>query len=148
MKQLLTLRNVVKLGCFVLALVAFFFMFGNQLQWGNTQLKFNKALIEDGGSILSFVGYILILVGALISCLSVLTKGSDTLKRYIVLGSAIIMVLGAVFVFCVAAVYNNNHEYSNGWKPTAFPIVAGILAILSGLGFGASEFLPDKELVK
>ena len=84
--------------------------------------------------------------------MSAFLKGSDTLKRYIVLGAALLVVLGAVFVFCEAAVFNNNHANSLGGKPnyqlTAFPIVAGILAILAGLGFGASEFVPDKALAK
>ena len=117
----------------------------------NTQLKFQKALIEDNGAVLSFVGYILILAGALIACLSAFLKGSDTLKRYIVLGAALVMVVGAVFVFCEAAVYNNNHAaygVKPDWKLTAFPILAGIFAILAGLGFGASEFVPDKALAK
>ena len=150
MKQFLTLRNVIKFSGVLLAFVGFFFMFGNQLVWGNTYVKFNEALLGDNGAILSFVGYILIILGSLIPVVAVFAKGGDKLKKYMTLAASVILLVGAIFVFVEAAIYNANaskylaHHYSL----TAFPILAGVFAIVGGLAIAASEFVVDKPLVK
>ena len=153
MKQYLTLRNVLKYGGVLLGLIAFFFMFGNQLYQGNTQLKFNLALFGDEtykGAVLSFVGYILILLGSAATVVAVFAKGGEKTKKYVALGSAFLMVLGAIFVFVEAAVFNANNAkyYIVDVKLMAFPIIAGVFAILGGGAIVASEFVPDRQLVK
>ena len=150
MKQFLTLRNIIKMVAVVLALVGFFFMFGNQLSWGKTQLKFDEALFGDYGATLSFVGYILILLGALATCLAIFAKGSDMVKKIIVFSAAGVMVLGAIFVFVESAVFNANASkfLATHYELTAFPILAGIFAIVAALGIVASEFIVDKQLAK
>lgn len=151
MKQFLTLRNVIKFSGVLLAFVGFFFMFGNQLVWGNTEVKFNEALLGDNGAILSFVGYILIMLGSLIPVVAVFAKGGDKLKKYMTLAAAVILLVGAIFVFVEAAIYNSNiaiGNYKGAYSLTAFPILAGIFAIVGGLAIAASEFVVDKPLVK
>ena len=150
MKQFLTLRNVIKFSGVLLAFVGFFFMFGNQLVWSNTEVKFNEALFGDNGAILSFVGYILIILGSLIPVVAVFAKGGEKLKKYMTLAAAVILIVGAIFVFVEAAIYNANASkyIATHYSLTAFPILAGIFAIVGGLAIAASEFVADKPLVK
>ena len=153
MKQYLTLRNVLKCGALVLAIVAFCMMFGNQLSYTllgeKYEIAYNDALFGEGGAIISFVGYLLILIGGLVGGLLILLKTSENIKKYVTLGVAALIILGAVFVFIEAAVFKTTimgTEIAD--KLTAFPIVGGVLGILAAAALGASEFVPDMQLVK
>ena len=71
-------------------------------------------------------------------------------KKIIVFSAAGVMVLGAIFVFVESAVYNANASkyLATHYSLTAFPILAGIFAIVAALGLVASEFIVDKQLAK
>lgn len=157
MKQFLTLKNVLKLGAALLAIIATILMFGSQLSFtyvGDTTrhyIAYEDALFGKYGSVLSFVGYLLMLIGGLVGILVAFTKTSDQIKKYITIGVAVIVLTGAIFVFVEAAVYNNNvgkTYLTNPAQLAACPIIAGILGILASLALAASEFVPDMQLVK
>lgn len=155
MKQYLTLRNVLKLGAFLFAIAAFCMMFGNQLipSVGGTKgdpMAFDDCLFGEHGAVISFVGYLLMLIGGLIGCLLVFLKASDNIKKYVSLGVGVLIIVGAVFVFIEAPVFQNanNGIINVKYSLTAFPILGGIFGIIAGGAIGASEFLPDMPLVK
>ena len=149
MKKLLTLRNVIRIGAVVFALVAFFLMFADQLYvevlGKRGYVEFDDAFFEDGGAPISFVGYLLILIAGLAVCAFVFLPLDAKIKKFASFGFALLLVLGAVFVFIEAAVVNGD---GNAYHLTAAPVIAGILAILAGIAVCAAEFLPDKQLVK
>ena len=147
MKNLLTLRNVLKCGAVVLGLVAFFFMFGDQLYveafGARAYSAFDKALFSENGSVLSGIGYILAGVSALGTCALIFVDVPQ--KKFINLGLALVFIVSAVFVFLCASIVNGNVGGS-AYHLTAFPIISGILSILAGLLVCASEFVKDKKL--
>ena len=149
MKKLLTLGNVVKVCAVLFALVAFFLMFSDQLYvelLGNRgYVKFDDAFFSDNGAPISFVGYLLVLIAGLAVCALVFLPLEAKLKKFISFGLAVLLVLGAVFIFIEAAVVNGD---GNAYHLTAGPIIAGILAILAGIAVCLAEFLPEKQLVK
>lgn len=151
MKQILTLRNLIKLGALVFAIAAFCMMFGNQLTFtllGKVYyVKFDDALFGDHGAILSFVGYLLMLIAGIVAGLLVFLKAPENVKKYVALGVAVVMLTGAIFVFVEAAVVNNSVG-SETYKLHAFPIIGGILGVVGALAIAASEFVPDKEFAK
>ena len=156
MKKFLTLRNVIKFGAVVLGLVAFFFMFGNQLtatgkiSGAEYKIEFNDALLGEGGAVLSFVGYILIALGCAATLVAVFAPGKEMTKKVIVYAAGGLLVLGSIFVLLEAAVYKGPDNFLDLYKVSlrAMPIIAGVLGILGGLAVVASEFVPDQQLVK
>ena len=144
MKKLLTLPNILKACAAVLGLVAFFVMFANQLYaeilGSKGYVEFSDALFGEYGAGISFVGYLLVLLGALGICALVLLKLDDKMRRMCVISLAGLLVLGAVFIFIEAAVYNGKVG-SNIYHLAAAPIFAGIFALLAACSGCASEFL-------
>ncbi len=151
MKKLFTLSNVIKLGALVFGLVAFFLMFANQLYaelLGNRgYVAFDDAMFGDYGSVITFIGYLLILLSVLAVCALIFVNIDSKLKRYINLGLSVLLILGAVFVFIEAAVVNGRID-ADMYHLAAAPIIAGIFAIIAALGTAVSEFVPHKELLK
>ena len=154
MKKFLTLRNVIKFGAVVLGLVAFFFMFGNQLTATGKitgepyVITYDKALFGDGGAVLSFVGYILMALGCAVTLTAVFAKGGEMTKKIIVYTAGGLLVLGAIFVFLEVAVYRGVSLDLYKISFRAMPIIAGVLGVVAGLAVVASEFVPDQQLVK
>ena len=148
MKKLLTLPNILKACATVLGLVAFFLMFTKQFAYRTsnsvTYLGFQDALFDkDYGVVISFVGYLLVLLSALGLCALVFVKLNA--KKIITLALSGVLLLGAIFIFIEAAVYNGQFDLKLvEWKLAAGPVFAGIFAILAALLGCASEFLPKK----
>lgn len=142
MKKLLTLPNILKLAGALLGIIAFALMFADQLflQLGNTKVMvpFDDAMFGDGGSAITFIGYLLILLAALGLVALVLLKLDKKHGKLIALCLAGILILGAIFVLIEAAVVNGKN---GSLKLAAAPVFAGIFAILAGLAACASEFL-------
>ena len=142
MKKLLTLPNILKACAAVLGLVAFFMMFTNQVWAGNGQYKiyvaYDDALFGKNGAAISFVGYLMMLLGALGMCAMIFLKDLK-MSKIIVLCLAGLLLLGAIFVFIEASVLNGKD--SNLLKLAAGPVFAGIFGILAALLGCASEFL-------
>ena len=118
-------------------------MFADQLVYGEGNLRlvasYKDAMFSDGGAAVSFVGYLLLLLAALGSCALVLFK--TKFGKILALALAGIFLLGAIFVFIEASVYNGKY---GDFRLMAGPVFAGIFGILSALLVCASEFLPRK----
>ena len=146
MKKLLTLGNILKVCEALFGLLAFFMMFTKQLWLGNSSNKafvaFEDALFDkDFGSWISFVGYLLLLIGGLGMCAMVFLKDKK-LAKLITLCLAGALLLGAIFVFIEAAVVNGRIDSALfQYKLTAGPVFAGIFGILAALSGAASEFV-------
>jgi len=151
MKRFLTLPNVLKCVAAVFGLAAFFLMFGNQLYaevlGKKAYVGFDAALFGDNGSVITFIGYLLVLLSVCAVCALVFVKLDAKLGKAIDLGLAGVLVLGAVFVFIEAAVVNGRLGASP-YHLAACPILAGIFAIVAALATAASEFVPQKKLLK
>ena len=151
MKKLLTLGNVIKAGAVLFALIAFFMMFTKQLYvelLGNRgYVDFDDALFGDYGSVISFIGYLFILLSALAVCALIFLGLDAKIKKLVNLGLAGLLFLSAIFVFIEAAVVNGRTDTS-AYHLTGGPVVAGIFAIIAALAVAASEFVPEKQLVK
>ena len=137
MKKLLTLGNCLRCCALALGLVAFCFMFGDQVgaKGGLTgtfyTISFSDAFFTFNGT-LGFVGYILIGIAALCTCfltfngLFNFVKLDKNVKLVCVALTSLLFLLGGIFVLCLAAVIG-------GVSLTAFSIIAGILAIVSAI---------------
>ena len=145
MKKLVALPNLLKLAGAVLGLVAFFMMFTNQVYaelLGNRAfVEFDDALFGENGAAISFVGYLLLLLGALGLCAMAVLKVDKKMRKYVTLGLAGLLLLGAIFVLIEAAVLNGD---SSVYHLAAGPVFAGIFGILAALLGCASEFVPAK----
>ena len=148
MKKLLTLPNILKAAGALLGLVAFFLMFADQLfaKSGNTKgyVDFQTALFDKNyGVAIAFVGYLLVLLAALGLCALIFVKLDA--GKMIALGLAGFLVLGAIFIFIEAAVFNGKFDLKIiDYHLAAGPVLAGIFAILAALLGCGSEFLPKK----
>jgi len=146
MKKFLTVKNVLVCFGFVFGLVAFFMMFTDQLYasvFGYTgYVSYKDALFGDYGAVLSFVGYLLVLVGALCGCCLAFLKDKK-IRNLGTLVAALLLIVGAIFIFLEPVLYASG-DFKDTIKLAAGPIVAGVLAILSGLCYCASVFVKDK----
>ena len=152
MKKYLTLHNAVKCCAVVLGLVAFFLMFAKQLYvelLGNrAYISFGDALFGSGnakGAVLAFFGYLFVLIAVGALAVSVFAKFDDKIAKILPIAVAGLFLLGALFILLEAAVYNGANEIKAAHL-TAGPVFAGILAIISGCGVGATLVLKDKSL--
>ena len=148
MKKLLTLPNILKAGGALLGLVAFFLMFANQLYaevlGKKGFVEFSDALFDKNiGSVISFIGYLLILLASLGLCLVIFLKDKK-MAKLVTLALAGVLLLGAIFVFIEAAVVNGRADVDGWYHLAAGPIFAAIFAILAALLGCVSEFLPKK----
>ena len=144
MKKLLTLGNILKAAGAVLGLVAFFMMFAKQLYaevlGHKGYVEFADALFDkDYGAWISFIGYLLVLSGALGLCAVIFLKDKKTAKL-VTFALAGALVLGAIFVFIEAAVVNGRADVS-AYHLAAGPVLAGVFALLAGLLGAGSEFV-------
>ena len=133
MKKYLTIGNVLRCSALVLGIIAFFFMFGDQIKLKNgPSYSFSITFFELDGA-LGFAGYILIGIATLITCFLFF----NSLFYYVKLNrraelcayglTTLLFLLGGIFVFCTAAVIGNLVAL------TAFSIVAGIFSIIAAI---------------
>ena len=151
MKKILTFSNVLKATAVVFGLVAFFLMFANQLYFNvfteKAYIGFNDALFGDNGAVLSFVGYLFVLLTTLASCVMMFAPIKDRTKKIVNLAVAGVMIIGAIFIFVEAAVVNGKTN-TTIMNLAAAPIIAGIFSIISAFGIAVSEFVPNKSLIR
>ena len=154
MKKFLTLPTLVKCCAFVFGVVAFCLMFADQLliKSGNssTSVAFQDALfggkilfVTYKGAVLSFIGYLLALVAALLTGANLFVTDKKVNKFLPLVNGALFIVAG-VFVILEAAVWNGTNEVENFVSLGAAPIIAAILAWLAGLANCCSAFLAKK----
>ena len=150
MKKYATLKNVIKAGAVVFGLVAFFLMFANQiyaeLLGKRGYVSFSDAMFGDYGAVITFIGYLLILISTLAVCASIFVEFDDMIKKVIDFGGAFLLVLGAIFVFIEASVVNGNVGGSI-YHLAAAPVFAGIFAIIAACAIVLSAFVKDKQLL-
>ena len=142
MKKYLTLANLMKAAAALFGLIAFFMMFTNQVHLGSIYISFSDAMFGNGGSVITFIGYLMILLASFGACALVFLGLDAKMNKILALVFAFVLILGAVVVFIEAAVING--EY-NVYELAGGPVVAGIFAIIAGLLVCASEFVPDKK---
>ncbi len=164
MKKYLTLSNILACLAFVLAVVSFAFMFTDQLQMtvksilGSTTstVSFSDTFFSDGGSIVGFIGYLLVLVGALAACFfacpSFLKKKN---KRFLVVALCSLVVIAGGVLILLEPVFVNSNTGAKNWnisglvsgsefQGTVTAILAGVFGIVSGLLSCAGAFLAKK----
>ena len=188
MKKFFTLRNIVLLGAVVFGLVAFFLSFAANLTvtmdgsrgtlknivWGcNLFVADGHAEVPPykfGPSVLTMIGFILILVGIL-GAAAVGLFLQKPFAKWIVVACAAVALVGSVFTFIFVGPfaraftdamvkstgmeltpeqYNQLLEQVKGQFESGNPscpgcIVAGILGIIAAGAAGASQFLPEKK---
>ena len=151
MKKILTFSNVLKAIAAIFGLVAFFLMFGNQLYFNvfteKAYIGFNDALFGENGAVLSFVGYLFVLLATLASCVMMFAPIKDRTKKIVNLAVAGVMIIGAIFIFVEAAIVNGKTN-TTIMNLAAAPIIAGVFSIISALGIAVSEFVPNKTLTR
>ncbi|MBR4126336.1 MAG: hypothetical protein IKR09_02000 [Alphaproteobacteria bacterium] len=151
MKKLLTLSNVLKATAAIFGLVAFCLMFADQLYFNvfteKAFIGFEDALFGENGAALSFVGYLLVLLATLATCVLTFAPLKDKMKKIVNLAVAGVMIIGAIFIFVEAAVVNGKTD-TTIMNLAAAPIIAGIFSIISALGIAVSEFVPNKSLIR
>ena len=186
MKKFFTIKNIVLLGAVVFGLVAFFLSFGANLivtmdgtrgtlkniVWGcNLFVADGHADVPPykiGPSVLTMIGFILILVGIL-GAAAVGLFLQKPWAKWVVIGCAAVALVGSVFTFIFVGPfaraftdamikaqglhptqeqYNYFLEQVKGmFKDPSCPgcVVAGILGIIAAGAAGASQFLPEKK---
>ena len=132
MKKILSVPFISRALAAVLGIVAFFFMFGNQVKGATSGrlYTFQQTFFEETaylkGSPLGFVGYLLILIGALCVCVAV-----------------VLLVLGAIFTFLIPSSVNTIAYIT--YNATTFPVLAGVFGLLATVlalvGFVFDEFV-------
>lgn len=148
-----TLPMIIRLAAAVLALVAFFLMFGDQLAQGDGTVAFNSALFGGEvklfgvvigtykGATVGFVGYMLILIAGIASPVVALVLKDKKVETIVTIACAAVLIVASVLVFVIAAAFNGAND-TDAFKLAACPIIAGILAIVAGLANGAVVALP------
>ena len=188
MKNFFTLKNIVLLGAVVFGLVAFFLSFAANLTttidgargtmknivWG-CNLFVSEGHVEVppykiGPSVLTMIGFILILVGIL-GAAGIGLFLQKPWAKWIVVACAAVALVGSVFTFIYVGPfaraftdamfkaqglhptqeqYNHMFEqvkemFKNGDPSCPGCVVAGILGIIAAGAAGASQFLPEKK---
>ena len=152
MKKFLTLRNALKAGAVLLAIIAFFLSFADQLFYTGLDNKAHfisatNSVWNGNGCIASGIGYILILVFGLLTAGMIFLPTDEKIKKYIFLGFAVPFIVAAILIFCAAGIYNSN-ALGDGYGLSAAPVIAGIFGIFCACLVAGSEFIADKPLVK
>ena len=158
-KGLFSTANIFRFLAAVLAIVAFCLMFGNQLKVtskvvllgeGTTEISFSDTFFGNSGNPLGFIGYILVLVGGLATCLLAFAKFSKSSKLIVNLLVAAILVAGTVLVFLTAVPFQGGSATVFGFEVgkvtvglAIFPIIAGVLGAVA-TGCELAGFLIDK----
>ena len=160
------LSTILKAAVVVLGIVAFCMMFKNQLSLDATK---NQTLIilygtreELGsgdflfkvtndlgtdiyGATLSFIGYLLILVGAILVGVTLISQ--NKFSNFIAIIAGFAMILGAIFVFVMIPAWSSANDglSTKGLSLLFGPVFAGILACLGGLVSAGAAVLDIKK---
>ena len=164
MKKFLTIANLAKCVAFICGIAAFCLMFADQLAYtaetalGKTTftIGFQNALFGGDvdllifkmsvkGAILSFIGYAIIAVAALLTAANFFVTDKSA-NKFLPIINGILMIVGGVFILLEASIFNSaNDVKAIVWGLAAGPIIAAILAFIGGLLNCCSGFLPSKK---
>lgn len=165
MKKYLTLPNILACLGFVFGIVGFCMMFTDQLCYtissfgesAKAYIPFSDTFFDQDGSIIGFIGFLLIGVGALANCFVAcphFVKNLNT-RKIITACLSLLILAGAILVFIQAAVINgkgNSGTLSIGgiallhadFSLAIGPILGGVFAIASSLSYCVGVFCADK----
>ena len=165
MKKYFTLPNILACLAFALGIAGFCMMFTDQLYYlitsiaGNAKvyIPYSNVFFDSDGTIVGFIGYIIIAVAAIAACIISCPHFVKDLKvrRIIIFCLAVLSVIGAILVLIQSAVINGR-GYSGTISIGSYnivnasfylaigPILGGAFGILSGLASCCSVFTADK----
>ena len=151
MKKFVTLKNCLKVLAFIFGLVAALMVFANQVHYssfyyGPSDTFFGNNLTR--GSVLPFIGYLLIALGTLTICASLFLKLKGKNEKIVTLALASDFLAGGVLVFFTAGAFNKAKDFDALASLAGGPIVAGIFAILAVLSLCGSIYASDKPILK
>ena len=146
----LSVGTILKLAASLLAIVAFFMMFADQVKMGDGRLyivfPFDEAVKEAGGIV---VGYILSLVAGLVLAFSTLFEFNNKKVGLIILISGLVLLLvGTILMFCTGAIFKGAVDARINVKLATGAIVGGILGIVSLLCEGSAVLLQKFNVIK
>jgi len=160
MKQFLTIANLAKCVAFLCGIGGFCLMFADQLAYtqGNTTFFMGYQNALFGGSVdflffklvakgatLSFIGYIILALAALLTGANFFVT-DKTANKFLPLVNGALMITAGVFIILEANLFNTaNDSKIILWGLAAAPIVAAILGWVGGLLNCCSGFLPSKK---
>ncbi len=144
-KPVLGLGALLRVVAAVLGVVAFIMMFLDQVEIFLGDNSLGKVatdalfgnqdnLIVKNGSVISFIGYILIIAGGVVGVLSFFLFKDKKLDLLLEVIAGTAMIAGAVMVFVMPAVIKNANETLGNYtfKLLFAPILAGIFGIVGG----------------
>ena len=149
----LKLHSLLRMLGAVLAIVAFIAMFFAK-QAVNSDFDAVFADFSNGaffggdyykGNVLAFIGYLFVLLGGLAGLAFVFVDeliGKDLTKKLSFVAGGV-AVLGAIFIFLFAPVFNAINERSD-LTTAAAPIVFGVFGVLVGAINASAPILEDK----
>lgn len=151
------LHNLLRMFGALLAIVVFVSMFVSRHAEVNEYLFFdfkngfffNDADADTKGNWVTFVGYILVLLGGLAGLAFVFVDellGKDLTKKLSFVAGGVVVLGGLTIVLAGVLFRAFNSDYLAEIKTCAAPIVFGILAMLAGLMGAAAPILEDKGL--
>ena len=143
----LGLHALLRVAAALLGVVAFIMMFLDQVEVFLADNSLGKAGMDalfgnadsallKNGSVISFIGYILVAAGAVCSVLSLFLFKGKKIDLLLLVIAGLAMIAGAVMIFVMPAVLKDsnktllNYEY----KLVVAPILAGIFGAVGGDG--------------
>ena len=160
MKKFLTIQNLAKCVAFLCGIGAFCLMFANQLAYasGNTTfyMGFQDALFGGSidfiffkmvvkGAVLSFIGYIILAVAALLTAANFFVT-DKTANKFLPIINGVLYIVAGVFIILEANIFNSANDLKTVlWGLAPAPIFAAVLAWIGGLLNACSGFLPSKK---
>ena len=159
MKKFLTLPNILKCLAAVLGIIAFVFAFvGDHLvvKSGNSAVYLPAANALFGGkvtlliitatyngAVLSFIGYLLAGVAALLTGANLFVTDKKV-NKFLPLVNAALFIVAGVFIILEASLFNAANDLDNYWQLAAIPVLAAVFAWLGGLLNCGAAFLTKK----
>ena len=166
LKKIKTIPVLLRIVAALCAVAAFCMMFADQISFVVTSIlgggETTVSIFGDADADLkpvtgAIVGYIIILVGALIPVITALFIDNKTVDLIGVALGVIAVVVGVVLVFNVVELFKTANNVSDGsfgslasatYKVLAAPIVAGILGIVAAAADAVSLVFPTAKAKK
>lgn len=143
------IKTILKIVALVFSLIVLLTAFTNQVVislGSDYKMGFKAVLFGDAttkGAVVSFVGYILVVVAGLVGVASIFLGEKG---KFLSLAGALLAVVGAVLIALVCVFYKNvNGITADNYKLAAGPIVGCVFSGLTALSLAATAFLKDAD---
>lgn len=145
MKKVLTAQNFVRLLSAIVGVVAFFFMFGDQLYRGNTNpvyIHYQDVYFGDYGTVVPFLAYLLILILVIVMILNalIIPSGPDKIVQWVI---PALLVVSAILIVCEGAIYTANASPYGTYHLAACAYLGACFAIVSAGLYVWSNFIHE-----